>query len=119
MSGHRILHDALVAPTEGYDPGASGTISVVKNLELYDLASDVGAETRTLNPPSRAGIYLTIRMKEDNGDIVMTSANGLNVAGNTQATFADVGDLLFMVSCAHTTGYRWEILVNTGSVALA
>ncbi len=53
------------------------------------------------------------------GDATVTASNGLNVAGNTQAVLADAGDLLELVSVSHTTGYRWEILVNTGSVALS
>ena len=118
MSGHRILSDALVAPLEGYDPGASGTISVVKNFEIYELVS-AAAETRTLNAPTRAGIYCIIRMKTDGGDITMTASATLNVAANNTAVFADVGDQLFMVSVSATSGYRWEILVNTGSVALS
>ena len=44
MSGHRVLHDALLAPLESYDPGASGTITVTKNFELYELVS-AAAET--------------------------------------------------------------------------
>ena len=118
MSGHRVLHDALVAPLESYDPGASGTITVTKNFELYELVS-AAAETRTLAAPTRGGIYCIIRMKTDGGDITMTAAATLNVAANNTAVFADVGDQLVLISVSASSGYRWEIVVNTGSVALS
>ena len=61
----------------------------------------------------------TVRLKTAGGNVTVSAANGLNVAGNTAAVFGDVGDQLDMVSVSHTTGYRWEILTNTGSVGLS
>lgn len=120
MSGHRVLHDAAKAVFTIPDPGASGTLHIDRHDAIVELVSAAAGETRTLLDPRRAGLRCTIRMKTDGGgDIVMTAANGLNVAGNTQATFADVGDQLELIAVSHTTGYRWEILVNTGAVALA
>jgi hypothetical protein len=59
-------------------------------------------------------------MLTDGGDIVVTVSAGLNVAVNTTATFADVGDLIDLISVtAAAGGYRWEILANTGSVSLS
>ena len=51
----------------------------------------------------------------------MTAANGLNVAANNTAVFNAVGEQLFMTSVETATAgtFRWEILVNTGSVALS
>ena len=100
------------------DPGAGGTIYTLEDLQICELVT-VAAEARTLANPTKAGNRLTLRMKTDGGDCTVTASNGLNVAGNTQAVFADVGDQLEMISVSHTTGYRWEILVNTGSVALS
>ena len=118
MNGHNVLHWIYRAGREHHDPGAGETIRINKDLQVCEMVSS-GAEARTLANPTKLGIRLTLRLKTDGGDVTVTASNGLNVAGNTQAVFADVGDQLELVSVSHTTGYRWEILVNTGSVALS
>lgn len=118
MSAHNMPEELYKASHQMADPGDGGTIAVDRDLATVELVS-TGSETRTLDDPPRAGLRLNLRMKTDGGDIVVTADNGLNVTGNTQATFADVGDQLNMIAVSHTSGYRWEILVNTGSVALA
>ena len=117
-SGHRILNTIKDANHVLPDPGAGKRISTLEDLKICELVT-VAAESRTLDNPTKAGNRLTLRMKTDGGDCTVTASNGFNVAGNTTAVFADVGDLLELVSVSHTTGFRWEILVNTGSVALS
>lgn len=119
MSGHNAGNE-LAEALLGHDPGNGGVISVQKFGQLFEMVStESGGETRTLLAPTRPGMQCVLRQKTDGGDIVVTAAEGLNVAGNTAATFADVGDQLVLVAVSATTGYRWEILVNTGSVSLA
>jgi len=119
MSAHNMLHEMVLAPHEMPDPGDAGVIAVDRQLAIMELVT-AAAETRTLAAPTRPGLRLCLRMKTDGGDCVVTAAAGLNVAVNTTATLADVGDLLDLVAVsAAAGGYRWEILVNTGSVALA
>ena len=117
-NAHRILGIIKDANHSLPDPGAGKIISALQDLQICELVT-VAAEARTLANPTKAGNRLTLRMKTDGGDCVVTASNGFNVAGNTVATFADVGDLLELISVSHTTGFRWEILVNTGSVGLA
>lgn len=125
-NAHRILHtlfEAFMAPNgPGIlpDPGNGGVIGPNMNLQICEMVTGGSGETRTLRNPSRPGVRLLLRLKTDGGgNSVVTAANGLNVTGNTVATFADAGDQLELVSVSHTSGYRWEILVNTGSVGLA
>lgn len=118
MASHNAANKLAEAPLGGKDPGASGTIAIDRYGEIIEMVS-LAAEARTLAAPTRAGILATIRMKTDGGDITLTASAGLNVTGNTVATFADVGDQLLLISVSATTGFRWEILVNTGSVGLA
>ena len=118
MSGHSAAHDMANAPLDMVDPGASGTISIDRYGAIVEMVS-AGVETRTLNNPTRSGVRATVRLKTAGGNVTVSAANGLNVAGNTAAVFGDVGDQLDMVSVSHTTGYRWEILTNTGSVGLS
>lgn len=117
-NAHRILNTLRDADHTIKDPGDGGRISVNKDLGICELVT-AAAEARTLDNPTKAGITLTLRMKTDGGDATVTASNGFNVAGNTVATFQDVGDQLHMISVSHTTGYRWEVLVNVGSVGLA
>lgn len=120
MSAHRALQDLLVAPFSIPDPGNGGNIVIDRAFGICEMVS-TAAQTRTLAAPVQSGIFCILRQHTDGGDIVLTSAAHLNVAEQHQATFADVGDQLFMVSVKNVTGggYRWEILVNTGAVALA
>lgn len=117
-NAHRILDTIKNADHALRDPGASGRITPSKDLLVCELVT-AAAETRTLDNPTKVGSRFTLRMKTDGGDCVVTASNGFNVAGNTVATFADVGDQLELISVSHTTGFRWEILVNGGSVALS
>lgn len=117
-NAHRILNTLRESDHTIKDPGAGRRISVNKDLGICELVT-VAAESRTLDNPTKAGITFTLRMKTDGGDATVTASNGFNVAGNTVATFQDVGDQLHMISVSHTTGYRWEVLVNVGSVGLA
>mgnify|MGYP000125468559 FL=1 len=117
-NAHRILDTIKNADHVLRDPGSGGRIAPDKDLQVCELVT-AAAEARTLANPTKAGNRLTLRMKTDGGDCTVTAANGLNVSGNTTAVFADVGDLLELISVSHTTGYRWEILANVGSVALS
>lgn len=117
-NAHRILNIIKDANHNLPDPGAGKTIVTQKDLQVCEMVS-AAAEARALANPTKVGNRLTLRMKTDGGDITVTASNGFNVAGNTQAVFADVGDQLELISVSHTTGFRWEILVNTGSVSLS
>lgn len=117
-NAHRILNTIRDADHVLPDPGAGKRIETMEDLQICELVT-AAAEARTLANPTKAGNRLTLRMKTDGGDCTVTASNGFNVTGNTQAVFGDVGDLLELISVSHTSGYRWEILVNLGSVALS
>lgn len=117
-NAHRILNTVQEADHVVPDPGAGGRIAPTIDLAICEMVT-AAAEARTLANPTKAGNRLTLRLKTDGGDCAVTASNGFNVAGNTVATFQDVGDLLELVSVSTTTAFRWEILVNFGSVGLA
>ena len=117
-NAHRVLNTIKDADHLLPDPGAGKRIETMKDLQVCELVT-LAAEARTLANPTKVGNRLTLRLKTDGGDCTVTASNGFNVAGNTQAVFADVGDQLELISVSHTTGFRWEVLVNTGSVALS
>jgi len=109
----RIHHDLYSAPKAMRDPGDAGRIVVSEDLKILEMVSTT-AETRTLADPTKAGIRFVLRLLTDGGTVTVTAANGLNVTGNTIAAFDDASDILSLVSVSHTTGYRWQVLVNTG-----
>lgn len=126
MSMHRVHSDLYRVGKVMADPGDAGTIRVTEDLQIMEMVS-AGAETRTLAAPTKPGIRFVLRMLTDGGDIVVTATNGFNSAGDTDATFADAGDLLSLVSVEFTiptamaaATYRWEIMEgNVGAVTFA
>lgn len=115
----RLLHDLYKGPKLTADPGNAGIIRVNEDLQIIEMVSGASGETRTLARPSKAGIRLVLRMKTDGGgDIVITATGGLNIAGETQATFADASDFLSLISVTVSAGvFRWEVLEgNVGTV---
>src|SRR5688572_26280719 len=116
---HRILHDLYKGPKLLKDPGNAGIIRPNMDLQICEMTSGGSGETRTLPRPTKPGIRLVLRMKTDGGgDIVVTATGGFNVAGETQATFADASDFLSLISVTVSAGvYRWEALEgNLGTV---
>jgi len=78
------------------------------------------AETRILDNPTKAGIRFVLRLLTDGGTVTVTAENGLNVDLETEATYADAGDLLSLVSVSLTaTTYRWEVMEGNTGVTLA
>jgi len=121
VSAHRLHHELYSGGKILADPGDAATIQVAKDLQICEMVTGASGETRTLANPTKPGIRFTLRLLTDGGgDAVVTASNGVNVTLNPAATFADAGDQLELISVTKTTGvYRWEILINTGSVALA
>lgn len=119
---HRIHSDLFRVPKGFADPGNAGTIRVEgpdgEDLQICEMVTG-GAETRTLATPTKQGIRFILRLLTDGGDAVVTAAGGLNATGNTVATFEDASDLLCLISVKTSTGFRWDILHNIGSVGLA
>ena len=116
---HRIHHDLYRGPKVMTDPGNAGTIRVNKDLQVCEMVSGASGETRTLANPTKPGIRFVLRLKTDGGgDVVVTAPAGLNVALETQATFADASDFLSLISVTISAGsHRWEVLEgNVGTV---
>lgn len=122
MSAHSAGKELKQSPLAPPDPGNAGVLTVSGYGQVFELTVAAStAETRTLTNPTEAGVLATVRVKTcgSGGTVAVTASNGLNVTGNTTGTMNAVGDQLVLMSVSHTTGYRWEILVNTGSVSLS
>lgn len=97
------------------DPGDAGAISVSGYEDGYlDLVTE-GAETRTLADPSKPGQRLTINLKTDGGDAVLTAASPVNNTGNNTITFSDVTDVVFLQAVSSGDDPKWRVVGSDGA----
>lgn len=99
------------------DPGNGKKIVPTKLSTLMHLVT-TGAETRTLPDPVIAGVDLTLCMKTDGGNCVVTASTAINAAGNTIMTFADESDVILLKAVRKGSALVWRVLGNDG-VALS
>jgi len=123
MSAHRLPHDLFMAPYETADPGDGVAITPDRwnqSIPLTITAST--AETNTLATPTRPGQKITLVAASvgSGGSRAVTAATGVNQTGNTVMTFGAVRQMLAIESIPIGSGaYRWQIVVNEGSVTLS
>lgn len=118
MTGHRLTDDLMKVDPYTGEVGDGEKIVPRTGYEYKEIKTG-GAETATLPDPTTLNQFLTLHMTEDNGNMVVTSSTKVNVAGNNTLTFADVDDLIVLMSVMDGSGgYRWNVLSNDG-VALS
>lgn len=112
-SAHALPYDCSVAEWTLTDPGASRALpsTVTGTIPIVTAA----AETRTLATPDKNGLKLTLVMKTDGGDCVITVASAINQTGNNTITLNDAGDFVKLESVAVGSVYRWRVVVNDGA----
>ncbi len=110
---HRIHTDLYSVPKSMIDPGNAGIIRVTEDLQILEMVSTT-AETRTLAPPTKSGLRFVLRLMTAGGDVVVTTVNGFNNAGESKATFNDASDLLNLLSVETATlgTFRWQIMTR-------
>lgn len=106
------IKDASVRPTVHADPGDAGAIPVTSTGTCA--VTTAGAETRTLAIPTFAGQRLTIVCTVYVGDAVITSAQAINVAGNTLITLEAAGNAIELVAVSVAGALRWRVVFNDG-----
>ena len=94
------------------DPGNAGAIPVTESGHCPIVTA--AAETRTLAAPSYAGQMLSVAMKTDGGDCVVTCATGVNQTGNNTITLNDAGDSVVLVGIESGANKRWRVVANDG-----
>lgn len=94
------------------DPGASGAIPVTQSGSVQIVTT--GAQTRTLAVPQRVGQLLSLSMKTDGGDCVVTVAAAVNQTGNNTLTFNDAGDSIVLIGIESGVSKRWRVVSNDG-----
>ncbi len=94
------------------DPGDAGA-SAVTGPGSVDIVT-AGAETRTLADPTFRGQQISLCMKTDGGDCVITAASAINQTGNNTITMNDAGDSLQLVAIQVGNNLRWRVVYNDG-----
>lgn len=96
------------------DPGNAGTISIDRSPCNVTLNS-AGAETRTLAAPTRRGAIVTLAMRTNGGNIVVTVTGGFNETGDTTFTFSDSGQFATFVSVETAADtFVWRLMSHYG-----
>lgn len=111
VSVSATIHNPLSAAIT--DPGNAGAIPVTNSG--YCPLVTAAAETRTLAAPTYAGQLLSLSMKTDGGDCVVTCATGINQAGNNTITFNDAGDAVLLEAIYVGSNLRWRVVRNDGA----
>jgi hypothetical protein len=96
------------------DPGNAGAIPVYQNGECALVTG--GAETRTLAAPTFVGQELTLYMKTDGGNCVVTCATTINETGNNTITFANTGEAVRLFAVEEGATLRWRCAQADGAV---
>lgn len=120
MSAHRTLHDLYrafdsVGPGRLEDPGNGQTITIdSENFGVMALTS-TGAETRTLAAPNRPGIFFSVMMTVDGGDITFT-VTGTYDGTNSAITFDQIEDWVTLFSVETAPGvFAWRVAASGGT----
>lgn len=107
---------SLYIPLPVADPGTGAAIPVTTSATIN--ITSAGAETNTLAIPTFLGQVLILNMNVFGGNRVITSAQGINQAGNTTMTFGAARDSIMLRSVLVGGALRWQVVANDG-VALA
>jgi hypothetical protein len=118
MSAHKAPFNLYSDFITMKDPGNAGTIVPDRNPSYVPLVS-AASETRTLGRPTKRGIFLTLAMETDGGDIVLTVTGGINEDGDTTFTFSDAGQHLSLVSIKNGSNFQWVKVSDYGLANIA
>lgn len=114
VSGHNAHYEEFTGDAVILDPGDGETLIVDRNQGMVELETS-SAETRTLEDPSKSGVLLTLTLKTDGGNCVVTADTAVNATGNNTLTFGDAGDTILLTSIPDgSSGFKWKALANDG-----
>ncbi len=97
------------------DPGNGGAIPVTAS-GVCAMTTLGDGETRTLAIPTFVGQESVLVHSVDGGDVTVTAASAINVAGNTTMAFADVGDTIVLRGVGLGATRAWRVVANDGVV---
>jgi len=108
MGGHNLPWELSGQAWRIPDPGDAGAVDL-KQSGICVMTTGASGETRTVAAPQEIGQRLTLVLGTDGGgDAVVTFSAGINVTGNTQATFANAGEFLDLTGVEVGTALVWR-----------
>lgn len=118
MSGHNTPYHLYQGPLSQLAKVAtSGSIAIDRNPCYVPVDTTAGAAALTLVRPTKAGVFATICLEVDGGDLTLTVTGGYNAAGDTSIVFADAGDAVLLQSIKVGGVYYWNLVQNRGTDA--
>lgn len=107
-----------VGGTDVVDMFASGALSPYGGNFSVDIPAGGGLPT-VLNAPVAAGLFATVTSVVDGGGTIsVQTAVAFNAAGNTDASFTAIDQVIHFVSVPRPTatgGFRWQLVHNEGT----
>ena len=100
-------------PAEVADPGDAGAIVVTASGHVDLVTTTIGGETRTLAEPTFAGQMMSIGLKTDGGNCVVT-VTGCD-DGDT-ITYANTGEAVLLIGIAKGAGFVWRVVADPDSI---
>lgn len=113
MSAHSANRDLFDADCTIPDPGSAGTIYVDKSLAVVELVS-AGAESRTLDRPTKRGTIVTLFGYTVAGTITVTVTGGYNQDGDTTFSITTADQFVTFQSVYTGSAYVWRKLADYG-----
>lgn len=119
MSSHKVPFEMYKSPlSQAPQKGTTGNITIDRSPCYVPVDTTAGAAALTLNAPTKRGIYATICLEVDNGDLTLTVTDGYNEDGDTSITFDSAGNWLFLASIDVGGTPRWQIVSQEGTTAV-
>jgi hypothetical protein len=97
MDPHNILQQTLsgvsFAPVP--DAGTGTTLLVIQDRQVFELNASVAGGTRTLSPPGKAGLIVTVQLAAQTAaDTIAVTASDSNAANPVVYTFVTIGTMV-------------------------
>lgn len=110
---------AGTAPGGGGGGGANGQAGAAGGAGQAIVTFTPVAESNTLPNPTAAGVKLILWMKTKTCNRVITATTAFDSSGNSAIGLNTEGDVVVLKSVPSTTGFKWQLIKNSGAVLWA
>ena len=116
MSGHNTPYHLYQGPlSQSTQLGTTGSIAIDRNPCYVPVDTTAGAAALTLSRPTKNGIFATVCLEVDGGDLTLTVTGGYNAAGDTSIVFGDASDNVVFYSVRVGGVYYWRVAASKGT----
>ena len=116
MSTHKVPFEMYQSPLSQMPHKATtGNLVADRNPCYIPVDTTAGAAALTLVRPTKAGIFCSVILAVDNGDLTLTVTGGYNFDEATSITFDDAGDFVMFYSIDIGGTLRWQAIAQEGT----